>query len=860
MTLTAQRVNADGTSAAAANTSNSGTTTPRRPGASAISSSSSSRVTTPARPATELPKLPKSRVSEFYDVTSTTTTPTASQKISHPLDFGTEDASSLSTNTGGGRVGGAGKTIPSAPAVAAAAASRLPPRPVSSTTTTTAATAATATRAAPTAAATLLPPATAATKTSPQPLELVGHNVHDHHDVDSSSPVLPLRKSSSSSISSSIPTHHGVVPNNSNSNTAAVELATTTAQERKAAAAATVESTITAATATATAAVSGISAPSSSLSVTSLSETTKKISSIETKSTAATSTKTDTTALPQTISPPPPPPPTPSLESNKALPQSTPSSTSRGGTPLACRLVDYFAVMVSREVEEGEDEEGDMEKGGKSGSGDGGDGDTSTTPTPTATNTTAPSAAFASKRWKIESPALDYATSAAHAPDGGWGGGRSARAAAAAAAAAATGNRGGGGGGSGDALDDWDMASGVYTALRHPDDSDEGEFGEVPLRAKTTTNGGSTSAAAGGGGGGGGGVDEGSLGLRRAARRRPFRRRVGALQYRFPSADHPGLPLEEAQISWFLFPNGIVPAQCRDRPPTRESMFLLSNVGGDAGTYGDKWYGVALTAYRREEETTTAEEGSGGGESAAAAGSSSNSNAFSSSSGNAAAAATAEAGGESLWWPVVLFMLSRYPCVPALQTVLESVYDVYDAGASSGLVVTTTGETPQPWCTLPDYLRALVFETPVPVRRSNLAIRIFLPGEIPARERVATFYLPPPDALPAAPFDVRGALLAPQGAFAPRALTALLAALTLNMRIVIIARSVQALAEVQESALALLFPLSWAGLAYYPVLAANIAGDVLGVSTLHSSRARTCSQLKSSVPVALLFWVQPTIF
>ena len=272
-------------------------------------------------------------------------------------------------------------------------------------------------------------------------------------------------------------------------------------------------------------------------------------------------------------------------------------------------------------------------------------------------------------------------------------------------------------------------------------------------------------------------------------------------------------------------------------------MFLLSNVGGGDGTYGDKWYGVALTAYRKEEEGA---EGADSGEAPLRGATKGDwrtqdrgRNADADAGADAGAdatrstAAASNNGGESLWWPVVLFMLSRFPCVPALQTVLQSVYDVYDAGASSGLTVASDAPPPSvPWCTLPEFLRALVFETPVPVRRANLASRIFLPGDAPDRNKVVTFYLPPPDALPAAPFDVRGSLLAPAGAFGPRALTALLAALALNMRIVVIARSVQALAEVQESALALLFPLSWAGLAYYPVLAANIAGDVLGVSVV----------------------------
>jgi hypothetical protein len=67
----------------------------------------------------------------------------------------------------------------------------------------------------------------------------------------------------------------------------------------------------------------------------------------------------------------------------------------------------------------------------------------------------------------------------------------------------------------------------------------------------------------------------------------------------------------------------------------------LSNVSG--GALNTRMYGVCLTAYRKESDDVDNLETDGGG-----------------NGGD-------EGGGVTLWWPVVLFMLSRYPVVPQLQ-------------------------------------------------------------------------------------------------------------------------------------------------------------------------------------------------
>ena len=136
-------------------------------------------------------------------------------------------------------------------------------------------------------------------------------------------------------------------------------------------------------------------------------------------------------------------------------------------------------------------------------------------------------------------------------------------------------------------------------------------------------------------------------------------RRVGKLQYRYPKHDHADCPMPES-VDWFIFPNGIAPiaqrAASQSRPPTRKSEFVLSNVGG--GALNSKMFGCCLTAYRKEAEEEAdgddfdEEEGEGVDE-----------NGFVIVNKGGAR----RGGNTTLWWPVVLFLLSRYPIVPQLQ-------------------------------------------------------------------------------------------------------------------------------------------------------------------------------------------------
>lgn len=300
----------------------------------------------------------------------------------------------------------------------------------------------------------------------------------------------------------------------------------------------------------------------------------------------------------------------------------------------------------------------------------------------------------------------------------------------------------------------------------------------------------------------------------------PYRRRIGRIQYRYPKADHADVPLPES-ADWFIFPNGIAPivqpARGANRPPTRRSAFVLSNVAG--ATLGGRMYGCCLTAYRREdveeEEEDEDEDGS---------------------------------GREVLWWPVVLFMLSRYPLVPQLQVLLEAVYRVYDAGTSTGEL--PAGAAPPPaYCTLHEYLRQVVFETPLPLRRlyapapqpwetgaparirGGMAVRLYLPGSEPSPTQegptsgggTVELHLPPPDTLPLLQFDPRADLLR---CLPPAALLGALTALASERRVVVVARSVQELICLCESLLTLLYPLSW-DFPYIPVLPAHLAVDCL---------------------------------
>lgn len=68
---------------------------------------------------------------------------------------------------------------------------------------------------------------------------------------------------------------------------------------------------------------------------------------------------------------------------------------------------------------------------------------------------------------------------------------------------------------------------------------------------------------------------------------------------------------------------------------------MLSNVGG--GALNTRMYGVCLTAYRKETEDEDAIVATGDGDK------------------------RGDESGVALWWPVVLFMLSRFAIVPQLQ-------------------------------------------------------------------------------------------------------------------------------------------------------------------------------------------------
>jgi len=404
------------------------------------------------------------------------------------------------------------------------------------------------------------------------------------------------------------------------------------------------------------------------------------------------------------------------------------ASAGGGVTPLPCRLIDYFGVMVSQ----------------------------------TVTLSPADQEAMLERLTEAEAAAAEGAEA-----------GESYAAAAAASAAA---------------------------GLGHPDDSDE--------------EGAAGGGAAGGGGGGGARLpsydpDTGT-----------FRRRVGAMQYRYPKADHADVPFPE-NVDWFVFPNGIAPTvqplSAEHRPATRRSVFVLSNVGGAGG--GQTMYGCCLTAYRKEEDEGGLLEGEEGG-------------------GPSPSALFSARPGEARWWPVVLFMLTRYPLVPQLQAVLEAVYDAYDAGTSTG-ALGEGEELPRPFCGLTDYLRMLVHEVPLPVRRMNMAVQLFLPGIAPTLQPAdpaaaageggvvvgggtATLYLPAPDVLPHLQFSAARLLRI----FPPRALLALLSALALERRVVVVARAVQQLVEVAETSIALLYPLKWE-LPFIPVLPAHLAPDCL---------------------------------
>lgn len=256
------------------------------------------------------------------------------------------------------------------------------------------------------------------------------------------------------------------------------------------------------------------------------------------------------------------------------------------------------------------------------------------------------------------------------------------------------------------------------------------------------------------------------------------------------------------------------PTASQSRPPIQHSVFVLSNV--DGGTLGGRMYGCCLTAYRKEVEDAVGD----------------------------ADAPESDASGVTVrgrddrvyspfcspglhrpllpqaWWPVVLFFLTRYPIVAKLQVVLEHVYMVYDAGVSTGAA---TSELPPPsFCSLQEYLRMLVFEVPLPVRRAALGIEVLLPGAQPSADAAIQFFLPAPDVMPTLQFDPRAVLRT----LGSRGVAAALVALLLERRVVVVAATVQELVETCETLLTLLYPLSWEN-PYVPVLPVHLASDCM---------------------------------
>ena len=265
----------------------------------------------------------------------------------------------------------------------------------------------------------------------------------------------------------------------------------------------------------------------------------------------------------------------------------------------------------------------------------------------------------------------------------------------------------------------------------------------------------------------------------------PRRQAGGILQFRRPKVDHADLALPE-NLDWFLFPDGIEAVLARRQPAPRSSAFALTDAAGL------RMHCVCLTAFRRDEGG--AGEGSGG-------------------------------GVEARWWPVVLFMLTRFPVVLELQRVLAAVFETFDAGAGGSGGGAGGGSRGCSYCSLDDYLRMLIFETPVPIRRMRLDVAVMLPA-LPAtgtaQPSLVTFSLPPHDGLPLLQFSARrGALrLLP-----PAALARFLAAVALCKPIAVVARTAQELTELCEAALALVFPLQWE-FGYVPLLPARM-GDLL---------------------------------
>jgi len=297
--------------------------------------------------------------------------------------------------------------------------------------------------------------------------------------------------------------------------------------------------------------------------------------------------------------------------------------------------------------------------------------------------------------------------------------------------------------------------------------------------------------------------------------------RQSFLQFRRPKVDHNDFHLPE-NLEWFIFPDGIKPIRKRRatttsaiRPKTSSSVFVLTDEGGR------KVYGVCLTAFRRESP----------------------------------AVSVAENVEEDEWWPVALFMVTRLPIIPQLLRVLTRIYEIYDGGSSSNDAGSDDANAfrPKSYCSLDEYLKMLIFETPVPIRDLRLSVTIVLPSEneptlhhndryqnasLPSSSSssslsslsssfdnsssTCTFFLPPHDELPLLQFDIEKGVLR---SLPPASLFKFVIAAALCKPIVIIAKTEQELTELCESVLALIYPLQWE-FGYIPILPSHM-GDLL---------------------------------
>ena len=272
------------------------------------------------------------------------------------------------------------------------------------------------------------------------------------------------------------------------------------------------------------------------------------------------------------------------------------------------------------------------------------------------------------------------------------------------------------------------------------------------------------------------------------------RARTSTLQFRRPCRDHADLALPD-NLDWFLFPDGIWPTRQQVRPDAVEFAFVLTDA------VGLKLYVVCRTTYRCE---------GGPGE----------------DDGDDIGAAVRPGAGDggaatTLWWPGVSFLLTRFPFVPQLQLALARLCETFDSPDG----VSTAARCA---CSLDDYLRMLIFEVPVPLRRLGLGVSIFFPAAMaaanPSEEprELCSLRLPAPESLPLLQFPAARGIMR---LLPPSALLRFLAAVALCKPIAVVAGTAQELTEVCEAALALVFPLQWE-FGYVPLLPSSM-GDLL---------------------------------